>query len=72
MEKITFELEKDTYEKLQKIAKENDTTIETIITNLLELCVKENGIVIWKDGFDKPYTVLRTKEEVKEWISNEN
>lgn len=69
---ITLEVEVETYEKLQKIAEENHTTIEKIINNLLELCIKENGLVIWKDGFDKPYIVLKTRKEVQEYLNYEN
>ena len=68
MSDISIELNKSEYEQLLEIAKTNNTTLETVITNILKLCVKENGLVVWKNGFDKPYTVLRTKEEVSEWM----
>lgn len=67
MKEITFELNTEDYEKLQQLASENDTTVEAIVNNLLRLCVKEQGLVVWEDGFEKPYRVLRTKEEVEEW-----
>lgn len=71
-ETLTLELDLETYNKLFKLASENNTTIETIVNNLLELCVKEDGLVVWKNGFNNPYTVLKTKEEVQEWINHEN
>lgn len=70
MKEITLELKVEDYEKLQQLASQNHTTIEAIINNLLELCVKEEGLVIWENGYDKPYRVLRTKEEVQEWLNN--
>jgi hypothetical protein len=66
-ETITLEMDKDEYEALEALAEKNNTTLNEIINNLLTLCVKENGLVVWNDGFDKPYTVLRTKEEVAAW-----
>lgn len=72
-ETITLELEVETYEKLKALAEENSTTIERIVNNLLELCIKENGIVVWENGFENPYTVIKTKEEVESWVkSHEN
>lgn len=70
MKEITLELKVEDYEKLQQLASQNHTTIEAIINNLLELCVKEEGLVIWENGYDKPYRVLRIKEEVQEWLNN--
>lgn len=69
-ETITLELEIETYEKLKALAEENSTTIERIVNNLLELCIKENGIVVWNNGFENPYTVLKTKEEVESWVKS--
>lgn len=68
MEEITITLEKEDYEKLVQITEENGITIEELCNKFLELCVKENGLVIWEDGYDKPYRVLRTKEEYQEYI----
>lgn len=71
-ETITIELDKEKYENLLELVKENKTTIDDIINNFLKLCVKENGLVIWNNGFDQPYKVLKTKEDVQKWLKENN
>lgn len=69
-ETITIELDKEQYEDFLKLANKNNITIDEIINNFLKLCIKENGLVVWNNEFNEKYTVLRTKEEVQEWLKN--
>lgn len=68
MKEIELKLSGNDYFLLNEIAKSNKTTIEEIVNEYLKLCVKENGLVIWNNGFNENYTVLKTKEEVDTYL----
>ena len=71
-ETITLNIEEEAYNKLLSIAKENKTTIDNIINKYLELCVKEKGFIIWENGFNKPYTIIRDKETIQKMLEEDN
>lgn len=68
-EEMTIELDLDVYQKLSKLAKENNTTIEEICSKYLELCAKEKGLIVY-DNTNLGYKVLKTKEEVEDYKKN--
>lgn len=70
MREVELKLSGNDYFLLNEIAKSNNTTIEEIVNNYLKLCVRENGLIVWRNSFNDNYTVLKTKEEVTNYLKN--
>lgn len=68
MREIELTLSGNEYFTLNEIAKNNHTTIDEIVNKYLKLCVKEDGLVVWNNGFDNAYDVLKTKEKVNNYL----
>lgn len=69
MREIELTLSGNDYFALNEIAKNNHTTIDEIVNKYLKLCVKEDGLVVWNNGFNENYTVLKTKTEVANYLA---
>lgn len=66
-EVLEFSIDSELYEKINALAKENNTTVEEICEKFIHLCVKEGGLVVFDS--ENSYQVLKTKEDVNNYLN---
>lgn len=68
---IEIPIDDESCNKLITIAKENNVSIEYMFTKYLQLCVENNGWVVWENGFENPCSIIKTKEDAQAYLKKE-